>query len=65
MDSNNNLFNLKNDIITSRLLVSDDFVRDVKKYKNKISSFLSFVQKNLYLKGLSFLEMKKNLELMV
>ena len=60
MDSNNNLFNLKNDIITSRLLVSDDFVRDVKKYKNKISSFLSFVQKNLYLKGLSFLEMKKN-----
>lgn len=46
----------KNDIlnITSRLIVSDDFVRDVKKYKNKIFSFLSFVQKNLYLKGLSF-----------
>ena len=52
--------NFKNDIITSRLLVSDDFVRDVKKYKNKISSFLSFVQKNLYLKGLIFLESKKN-----
>ena len=52
----------KNDIlnITSRLIVSDDFVRDVKKYKNKIFSFLSFVQKNLYLKGLSFLVSKKN-----
>lgn len=50
--------------ITSKLLISDGFIRDVKKYKNVILKFLTFVQKNIYEKGIEFLESKKNEKLL-
>ncbi len=65
MDISNDKLNYSKTEIASRLLESDVFIRDIKKYQNTlVKPFLDFVQRNIYSTGLTFLNSKKNEKLL-